>query len=181
MALGFKKSFFGYNCEEVTEYITKLTAENNKNVSVLKQRIQAETENTAKANEQIEDLNKKIKEIEDTLNFYKSKYDEVKKLSDNIGKLYLVAQTNAKSIIDSANTAHESSKAEIEKNIEVLNSTDESLNVLEQKVSALSSEFSKSVAALREELCAVKELANQAENASEAGNENFKIAYNSII
>lgn len=181
MSLGFRKSFFGYNCEEVTEYITRLNAQNNQTVSALKDKIKTESDNLAKAEEEIKSLNQKINELDENLAFYKSKYDEVKKLSDNIGKLYLVAQTNAKAIMESANSAHDSSKAEIDKNIELLDNTDESLTSLEEKVSALSEEFSKSVSALREELNNIKGLASQSEEAFEKSNENFNTAYNSIV
>lgn len=181
MSLGFKKGFFGYNCEEVVEYITKLTAENNQTVSTLKEKIAAEAENTAKANQEIEQLEVKIGDAQRELEFYKSKYEEVKKLSDNIGKLYLVAQTNAKAIMESANEAHDASKSEIEKNIQILNSTEVSLNSLKEKVSELNREFENYVSSITDDLNAIKELASVSDDLSEKSNDDFKKAYSSIV
>lgn len=180
MALGFRKSFFGYNCEEVAEYISKTAAENKETVLSLRKKIDEEAENNAAAKAEIEQLSSKLSDINESLEFYKTKYEEIKNLSDNIGKLYLVAQTNAKAIISAADSAQNSSKEEIDKNIAVLDAAGDSLQTIKEKINSLNSDFSAKVNELFLELENVKRLASNAEQAKKDGVENFERAFKSI-
>ena len=119
MALGFRKSIFGYNCEDVSEYLLKNQNSHKQAVAALNDTINELREKLADAEENNTKLCGVNSDLQSQLDFYKSKYEEVKTLSENIGKLYLVAQTNAKSIINAADEARAASLEEIEDNIAV--------------------------------------------------------------
>ncbi len=180
MALGFRKSLFGYNCEEVLEHISKITADNKQTVLTLKDKIKSREEENLKLLSEAEDLNKKLLEINESLEFYKSKYEEIKNLSDNIGKLYLVAQTNAKAIVSAADAAHISSKTEIDRNISVLEEAEAALNGAKQKLNDLNREFSSQVTVLSQELEEIRELALTADTAKNENVQSFEQAFKSI-
>ncbi len=180
MALGFRKSLLGYNCEEVSEYIHKTAQENKELVASLNGKIKECNKLVEVKESQCDNLSAQINELNEQLDFYKSKYDEVKKLSENIGKLYLVAQTNAKAIISAANTASESAQNEIQNNITIIEQTDASLLQLKNELLDMSNNFVNEVDKLQEKLIAIKELTKIAEEAQTEKSENFDTVYNSL-
>ena len=99
MSAGFRKSLFGFNCEDVMEYIEKSQksfVEREKDLSEQVEKLSADLElsndNYRKLNEEKETISKKLEE-------FNEKYEEIGRLSENIGKLYLVAQANARAIM----------------------------------------------------------------------------------
>lgn len=180
MALGFRKSLLGYNCEEVSEYIHKTAQENKELVSSLNNKIKECNKLVEVKDEQCFNLNNQITELNEQLDFYKAKYEEVKKLSDNIGKLYLVAQTNAKAIISAANNASSSAQSEMQSNISLIEQTDTSLLQLKNDLVNMSNSFVSEVDRLQEKLNAIKELSKIAETEQAEKNESFDAVYNSL-
>ena len=92
MAVGFKKSLFGFNCDDVMKYIErsqKSFAEKEKDltnqVEELSKSLDLSNENYRKLNDEKELIAKKLAD-------FSEKYEEIERLSENIGKLYLVAQ-----------------------------------------------------------------------------------------
>ncbi len=180
MALGFRKSLLGYNCEEVSEYIHKTSQENRELVSSLNNKIKESNKLVELKDEQCLNLSNQINELNEQLNFYKAKYDEVKKLSDNIGKLYLVAQTNAKAIISAANNASSSVQNEMQNNISLIEQTDTSLLHLKNDLVNMSNSFVSEVDKLQEKLNEIKKLSKIAEAEQAENTESFDTVYNSL-
>ena len=180
MALGFKKSLLGYNCEEVSSYIHKTAQENKELVASLNNKIKESNKLVEVKDEQCQNLSNQITELNDQLNFYKAKYEEVKKLSENIGKLYLVAQTNAKAIISAANDASTLAQNEMQSNISLIEQTDTSLLQLKSDLLNISNNFVIEVDKLQEKLNAVKNLSKIAETEQNEKTENFDAVYNSL-
>ncbi len=180
MALGFKKSLLGYNCEEVSSYIHKTAQENKELVASLNNKIKESNKLIEVKDEQCQNLSNQITELNDQLDFYKAKYEEVKKLSENIGKLYLVAQTNAKAIISAANDASTLAQNEMQNNISLIEQTDTSLLQLKSDLLNISNNFVSEVDKLQEKLNAVKSLSKIAETEQNEKTENFDAVYNSL-
>ena len=100
--MGFKKSLFGFNCDEVMNYIENMHKTTKENELVLNEKLDDATSKLeASANENAE-LKAKNELLSAELKEITEKYNEIEKISENIGKLYLVAQTNAKTIMDNA-------------------------------------------------------------------------------
>ena len=123
MAIGFRKSLFGYNQDDVIEYIKKL--HNNfkdkeqtfkDDISALEEKINALVENEEKLNQENHELNAKLDE-------FNAKKAEMERLSENIGKLYLVANTNAKTIMSNAEESSRLAESEINKNVSAIEET----------------------------------------------------------
>ncbi len=180
MALGFRKSLFGYNCEDVAEYITKAATDNKQAVSALKEKLKTEAQQNTELNQRINSLNDDLAKTAESLDFYKAKYEEIKTLSDNIGKLYLVAQTNARAIITAADDASGNSKAELERNISVLDKTEAALLETKEKLNTLNEEFTARVTALSSELESIKRLSSKADSVKQESLKSFENAYKKI-
>ena len=156
MALGFRKSLFGYNQEDVAEYINRQAVKNTEIQTELNAKIKANAEQINELTEKLEKLNTENAELNEKIAFYREKYEEVKTLSDNIGKLYLVAQTNAKAIMSAADQAKNATDNEIEQNIAVIDSTNEMLNTLKAKVAEVCDNFKSDVDKLNSTLLDAK-------------------------
>ncbi len=181
MALGFRKSIFGYNCEEVSEYLHKKEYENKQTILSLNEKIGALKGEIQVTNETKEKLREEIKEITEQLNFYKSKYDEVKTLSENIGKLYLVAQTNAKSIMNSANETRIITEEEIKENLSLIDNTNISLKEIKDDLINMSNSFVEEIEKLSASLEQIKSFAQKSKEGAIKDTENFENIYSNIV
>ncbi len=141
MAVGFKKSLFGFNCDDVMQYIErsqKSFAEKEKDlanqVEELSKSLDLSNENYRKLNDEKELIAKKLAD-------FSEKYEEIERLSENIGKLYLVAQANAQAIMANSEKNANLANSEVEKNISAINDAHESLDSLRKSVIQTSNEF----------------------------------------
>lgn len=152
MAIGFRKSLFGYNQDDVIEYIKKL--HNNfkdkeqtfkDDISALEEKINALVENEEKLNAENRKLNMKLDE-------FNAKKAEMDRLSENIGKLYLVANTNAKTIMSNAEESSKLAESEINKNVSAIEETHVALNSLRDSINETAKNFNDEISALIESL-----------------------------
>ena len=156
MSAGFRKSFLGYNCDDVLKYIEKTTRENSEREIVDKEKISelsvtlAELESTnAELSAQIDELKKKIVEFE-------AKSNEIKQLREGIGILYLISKTNAQGIIDAANQSGAAVLEQVNKNIETIDFAHRELMGIRNKVEQNAADFSSNLSELESSLSKVK-------------------------
>lgn len=180
MALGFRKSIFGYNCEEVSEYLHKNENSHKQAISALNVTINELRDKLAEAESNNTALSDENSALLANLDFYKTKYEEVKTLSENIGKLYLVAQTNAKSIISAADNARVASFEEIEENIAAINKTNASLAEIKSQILTMSDNFVKEIEKLTSSLEQIKALAAAADENGNAKVTDFEKVFKNI-
>jgi chromosome segregation ATPase len=179
MAIGFKKSLFGFNCADVINYIesahksfgAKEKSLNDKVDELLKE-LNTAKENQAKLEQEKQELDQKINEMN-------IKYEEVERLSENIGKLYLVAQTNAKAIMNNSEESAKLIEKEVEENLYSINEAHKSLQELRQHITKTSDDFIAEVESLMTSLSKTREKISanntEIENASEEFNNTFKL------
>jgi len=141
MSVGFRKTLFGFNCDDVCDYIQKTHKSYVEKETVLNEQIEALNESLTKAKLDIEDLLNSKSQIEAELKKYTDKYDEIERLSQNIGKLYLVSKANAQSVIDNAKESKALAEGEISKNISCVDETQTSLAQLKEEINKTASEF----------------------------------------
>ena len=108
MSVGFRKSLFGFNSDDVIAYIEQSHKKFSAKEKELNQKIDELDGTIANVNAQLEDLKVAKANVEAQLKEYTDKHDEIERLSQNIGKLYLVAQANAKSIMQNSAIRHAS-------------------------------------------------------------------------
>lgn len=141
MAVGFKKSLFGFNCDDVMKYIErsqKSFAEKEKDLS---KQVEELSRNLDLSNENYRKLNDEKELIAKKLADFSEKYEEIERLSENIGKLYLVAQANAQAIMANSEENANLANSEVEKNLSAINDAHESLDSLRKSVIQTSNEF----------------------------------------
>ena len=148
MAVGFRKSLFGFNCDDVMKYIErsqKSFAEKEKDltnqVEELSKSLDLSNENYRKLNDEKELIAKKLAD-------FSEKYEEIERLSENIGKLYLVAQANAQAIMANSEKNADLANKEVEKNLSAINDAHESLDSLKKSIMQTSNEFLGEIATL---------------------------------
>ena len=100
MAIGFRKSLFGFNTNDVINYIDKMHTAFQDKQTTLNNELEKLNGELSLSKENYDSLLKEKDEIAAKLNEFEEKYAEIQRLSEVIGKLYLVAQANAKAIIE---------------------------------------------------------------------------------
>ncbi len=156
MSVGFRKSLFGFNSDDVMEYISKTHNEFVQKETVLNEKIENLNTELDDAKAQISSIIDEKEQLEAKLKEYTDKYEEIERLSQNIGKLYLVAENNANSVMESAKQSKQISAEEISKNIAVADSTFASLSELKEEITKTSAEFSAKLQELMLSLEATK-------------------------
>ena len=177
MALGFRKSLFGYNTEDVAEYINRQSVKHAEVQTELNAKIKENEKQLSSIKEALNLANEENAKISDELSFYKEKYEEVKTLSDNIGKLYLVAQTNAKAIMNAANEAKDATDNEIQQNITAIDAANQELNELKQKIENLCQSFSTDVDKINETLASTRAIIEKSASKQEENTSDFEKVY----
>ena len=109
------------------------------------------------------------------------KYEEIERLSENIGKLYLVAQANAQAIMSNSKENAELTNLEVEKNLSSIDEAHDSLNTLRDSIVKTSDDFVNEVNNLLKSLDETREKITQNTTTSEKAKEQFETVYESIV
>ncbi len=157
MSVGFRKSLFGFNCDDVIDYIQESHKRFSDKEKELNQKIESLDQTINKVNLQLEDVKSAKAAVEAQLKEYTDKYDEIERLSQNIGKLYLVAQANAKSIIKNSNENRDIANREVERNLHSIDNAHEQLAALKAEIMQTSNDFVSKVDTLVASLSSARE------------------------
>ncbi len=141
MSMGFRKSMFGFKRGDVHHYIDDLNKSHSEKQWALERRVSALTEEINQLRQELANANAEKFRIEHELKEYTDKYDEIERLSQNIGKLYLVAQSNARAIMKNSDENRDAVRREVESNLDSIDSTHVSLDEIKTKMLETSSEF----------------------------------------
>jgi len=181
MSVGFRKSLFGFNCDDVVSYIQKMHKSFANKTDILNEKADSLAKELALSKEDYDKLMSEKAVVEEKLNAFNEKYEEIERLSDNIGKLYLVAQANAQAIM--ANSLENSDLAgqEVEKNLSTIDEAHESLNALRESIVKTSEDFVNEVNTLMQSLNETREKITQNTKTSENAKEQFDTVYESIV
>lgn len=161
MSVGFRKSFLGFNCDDVIEYIQNSHKKFSEKENELNQKIDSLDNTIANINTQLEEVKSAKAVVEAQLKEYTDKYDEIERLSQNIGKLYLVAQANAKSIMQNSAENRDITNREVEKNLHSIDNAHEQLAALKAEIMQTSNNFVAKVDSLVTSLSTAREQVNQ--------------------
>lgn len=180
MPIGFRKSMFGFNTNDVMNYIE----ESHKNAAAkqqeLEDRISLLEESLDSAKNKLRDLSGEKIRLENKLKEYTDRYEEIERLSQNIGKLYLVAQSNARSIMKNSAENRDIIRKEVESNLNSIDGAHMSLDEIKVKMLETSNEF----AARLDELTASLETARTKIDKSVAENDSavndFELLYSEL-
>ena len=157
MNIGFRKSLFGFNCDDVMSYVEKTHKAFTEKEIVLKEQIEEISNECNDYKSQLGDAMEKIASLEAQLKEYTDKYDEIERLSQNIGKLYLVAKSNSDAIIKDAQENADIMRREVQKNVSYIGDAHESLSGVKEDVLNSSARFAKELDDLMSSLDSAKD------------------------
>ncbi len=181
MALGFRKSLFGFNCDDVVDYIEKTHKKFKMKADALTKTADELSEKLELSKKDYEKLLEEKNAISEKLDAFTAKADEIELLSEKIGKLYLVSQTNANAIISNAEDSNAKSLLEVEKNLSAIDEAHVSLNALRDNIIKTSEDFIKEVDSLLSSLEVTREQITENTQKSEEAIENFEEVFESIV
>ena len=142
MSKGFKSSLFGFKKADVINYIE----ESHKKISERETELLAEIDALKNENSTLKDdisaLNQEKTRLENIQDEYIKRYNEVEKLSEEIGKLYLTAQTDAKEIVEKSLENKEIIDQELEANVKTIEEMHSSLGAVKSDILSSVSTFS---------------------------------------
>ena len=181
MSVGFRKSLFGFNCDDVISYIersqksfTEKQKELSEKVTSLAAELELSGENYKVLEAEKEQISKKLADFND-------KYEEIERLSENIGKLYLVAQANAQAIMANSKKNAELSQSEVSKNLSTIDEAHKSLVELKKNIAKTSGEFMAELDGLIESLNETRIQVSQNTLSAERAKEQFDEVYKALV
>ncbi len=177
---GFRRSLFGFNTDDVLEYIEKTHKTFSKKTDALNEKADSLANELQLSKEQYDSLMQEKAVVDQKLNAFVEKYEEIEKLSENIGKLYLVAQANAQAIMSSSQENFEMSKDEVSKNISTIDEAHDSLGEIRQSIIKTSEDFVNELDELINSLNVTKQKITENTQTAEKAKENFDKVYESI-
>lgn len=181
MAVGFRKSLFGFNSSDVIEYIESTHKSFLKKESELKANLAKLEEDLNASKDNYNKLELEKVEIEKQLAEFNAKYDDIERLSENIGKLYLVAQANAKAIMENSENSAKIANEEVQKNLYTIGDAHESLKELRQSIIKTADNFVSEVDALLSSLNATKQQIDENNDVVEKSRKQFDSIYANIV
>lgn len=174
MSVGFRKSLFGFNCDDVINYIEESHKRFSLKEKELNKKINSLDDAIADANAKLDEVKAAKADVEAQLKVYTDKYDEIERLSQNIGRLYLVSQTNAKSIMQSSAENCELANREVAKNLHSIDNAHEQLAALKKEIMQTSNDFMTKVDALVSSLAVAREKVEQNKNENRELSDQFE-------
>ena len=181
MSVGFRKSLFGFNSQDVIEYIDKSHKDFAQKENSLNEKIDELKNLLEVSREEQQKLEAEKQELDIKLNSFTEKYEEIERLSENIGKLYLVAQSNAQAIIKNAEDEANATKDEVNRNLISIDEAHEALALLRSDIIRTSEEFNAKVDSLVSSLSDTREKIAETYDDTLSHKENFDKVYKSIV
>lgn len=181
MALGFRKSLFGFNCDDVIDYIENTHKKFKIKADNLKQTADELSEKLDQSKIDYENLLNEKNDIAQKLEEFTKKADEIERLSENIGKLYLVSQANAQVVMSNSQENAELSKGEVEKNLSAIDQAHVSLNELRQNIIKTSEDYINEVDGLIASLDNTRQQITDNTQKTDEAIENFEQVYENIV
>ncbi len=158
---GFRSSFFGFNKEDVMNYIKSSKEENNKKINALNTQLN----NTNKKNDELTSLNEELKS---KIAEFTAKQDEIERLSQSIAKMHIIASANAKSVIEKSAENMALSQQQVDSNIKCADDAAAALADIRSKLTECCGEFCNKIDTLTFSLDEIK--SNIDENSRDSQN-----------
>lgn len=152
MGIGFRKSFLGFNCDDVLKYIENTHKEYSSKEKALNAKYDELMKEKTELSAQLEELMGDYNNILNQLRTYKEKEADIERLSEDIGKLYLVSKTSAKSIVANATESSKITFEQINKNLDAIDSAQTIFGDVKAKAYNAAQDFSDKIAELTADL-----------------------------
>lgn len=178
MSIGFRKSLLGFNCNDVLDYIERTHKSFKDKEAKLNSRLDNISNELEISKADYEKLLAEKAIVDQKLAEFNVKYDEIERLSENIGKLYLVAQANAQAIMSSSEESAKLSFEEVNKNLSSIDEAHDALRELRTSITKTSEDFANEVnsliASLEETKIQIADKKDTAQNSKEEFDEVYQ-------
>lgn len=165
MSVVFRKSMFGFNKDDVLNYINglfdkinALEADFNNKSSAQKNEIVELSESLNNANQSIAKLMVENDALLDEVTKLRAEKEKIERLSDVIGKLYLVSKLNAETITRSAKETKKKLDLEIESELKIVEEAEKRLSELKDEISSSSTEYTEKLSSITDSLNQTKQI-----------------------
>ncbi len=138
---GFRKSFLGFNCDDVVNYIQAAQAKFSKREAELTAQIEQTNNQLAETEQQLRAIAAEKEAVLAELEGFKNRCDEIEQLSLSIGKLYLVSQNSAKNIVNNSVESSRQANEEIFKNIDSIENAHCALEDIKENIRKTADSF----------------------------------------
>lgn len=180
MAIGFRKSIFGFNTADVMEYIETAQRVSAEKLSSLESENEELKASVKELNGKFDEISSEKDRLSAQLGEYTEKYEEINRLSENIGKLYLVAQANAQAIMKNSTDINEQTASEAERNLTSIADAQQSLNTVKQELLDTTTDFCGKVSELIASLEDVRGRITEINSDSKQRSDDFNAVYESL-
>ncbi len=164
MSIEFRNALFGFNKNDVLEYVSlkdkelkRLSVTLNTKISELQKQLDALKEEHIESLKTIGNLTAQNDDLKETVAEYEQKADEIEDLGNKIGKLYLVSKASAKNIVDRAEESSSLVAEQTDKSLENLEVTQSNLKEIAENILSASQNFVDKLDSLQESLNSTKE------------------------
>lgn len=152
MGVGFRKSFLGFNCDDVLRYIENAQKDFCNKEKTLNAKYDELVQKHSELSVKLDELVKENNDLLNQLKVYKDKEADIERLSEGIGKLYLVSKTSAKSIVSNATESSKITFEQISKNIDAIDNAHNIFNDAKLKANDAAQSFSEQISELADDL-----------------------------
>ena len=181
MSVGFRKSLFGFNCDDVMEYISRTHKTFVDKEKKLSDKVDELAGELKISKSEAQKLAAEKQELDAKLAEFNAKYEEIERLSENIGKLYLVAQANAQAIMESSENSAKLTAEEVSRNLCSIDEAHQSLKELRQSITKTSDDFVAEVDRLISSLNDTREQIATNTEAEDNAKNTFEEIYKNIV
>ena len=145
MAKGFRGSLFGFKKSDVINYIENANKGYAENQEALKEKIEELELQIANLTDDIKALEEEKERLNNIQESNVRRYEEIEKLSEEIGQLYVNAKIEAKEIVADALTQRDNLNEEIKGKISAINEANEKFAKIKSDFEASLNTFSKAL------------------------------------
>lgn len=163
MGWKFRNSLFGFNKEDVLSFVVESRNKENlteKELTEIKQELSDSKAELESVKTKYYDADTKLTAALEELEKFKAKEQHIDRLCESIGKLYLVAQSNAASIIESAKQSRDESEKLVNSNLSAADEATRRFDEMGTNLKAKTEEFLRSIDELKNLAAETKETVN---------------------
>lgn len=156
----FRNSLFGFNRDDVMSYVLDVKEseqKHRKNIKELEDKVSALEADNGKLCENVEEITKKLELSEEKIKEFEAREEEIARLGESIGRLYLVAQANAGAILSAAHENAEISQTMVEKNISAADDAETELTEISRALDEKTRSYLAEIAELKRIVAETKE------------------------
>lgn len=151
----FRNSLFGFNRDDVLNFVVEAREselKHKKTIDELNSKINELEVASKELSKKNAALDSELSSALSKINEFEQREEALTRLSESIGRLYLVAQANANSIIASANENVAKANAVVDQNMSVATDAEAELREISRVLNEKTAEYAKEIDELKQQL-----------------------------